>query len=270
MSNPSWFTTHEIMPNTWAIDDNGMDVIYLVAGSQRAMLIDTGFGVGDLAGEARALTALPLIVANTHGHPDHITGNGQFEQVYIADGDRHEAQTPWDDEGRAFCMEQFFGGENPRTPPPGFDQHQWGAKVAGELLSVRPGQVFDLGGRVLEAFPIPGHTPGCMAFLDRPNRSMFVGDAILGQVWLHLDESLTLHEFKHSLEQVWAMRADFDWMYSGHNVQPYPVAELEGYMAGIEKILTGETAGELKHTFAGDGLFWTYQSLGLVYRADKL
>lgn len=266
----SWFNTHVITPNIWAIDDNGLDVMYVITGSERALLIDTGMGVGDLAAEVQALTSLPLVVANTHAHPDHIGGNGQFARVYIAAGDRETATHPWTEADRAFCYQQFFQGENPRTPPPGFVLEKWGASVAAEILPIEPGQVFDLGGRQLEALPIPGHTPGCMAFLDRQARLLFVGDAILSGVWMHLDESLPLHIFKGGLEKVWARRDAFDCMYSGHNIKPFPVADLEGYIDGIGKILAGEIVGQPEHTFAGDGLRWNYQSLGVLYRADRL
>ena len=270
MTNPSWFQTHVITPNIWAIDDNGIDVMYLVTGSERALLIDTGMGVGDLAGEARALTSLPLIVANSHGHPDHISGNGQFARVYIAEGDREAATRPWPEEERVFNRKHFFLGEKPRTPPPEFVFEKWGASVAAEIPPIQPGQVFDLGGKRLEAFPIPGHTPGSMAFLDRQERLMFVGDAILAGVWMQLDESLPLHVFKESLENVWACRDAFDWMYCGHNIQPFPVADLEGYIEGIGKILAGGIVGQPEHTFAGEGLRWNYKSLGVLYRADRL
>ena len=270
MSTSSWFTTHNIAPNTWAIDDNGMDVMYLITGTERALLIDTGMGFCDLAAEMHKLTDLPLMVVNTHGHIDHISGNGQFAQVYIAAADREFITDPQTDEDRVMIQQVFFSGENPRTPPAEFDPDAWGTKVAGEICTIRPGDIFDIGGRTLEALPIPGHTPGCMAFLDRQERLLFSGDAILAGVWMQLGESLPLHEYKQSLEPVWACRAAFDWIYSGHNVKPFPAEDLEGYIDGIGQILAGSIVGQPEHTFAGDGLRWNYKSLGVLYRADRL
>jgi glyoxylase-like metal-dependent hydrolase (beta-lactamase superfamily II) len=82
-----WFTTRRLGGETWAIDDRGQDIIYLVSGDERALLIDTGWGVGDLPGLVASLTSRPLLVVNTHGHPDHTFGNGQFERVYIHPAD---------------------------------------------------------------------------------------------------------------------------------------------------------------------------------------
>ena len=70
MGEKSWFSTREIGPHTRAIDDCGQDVLYLVCGDERCLLVDTGWGVGDLPGLVASLTPLPVTVVNTHGHPD--------------------------------------------------------------------------------------------------------------------------------------------------------------------------------------------------------
>jgi glyoxylase-like metal-dependent hydrolase (beta-lactamase superfamily II) len=269
-SSSPWFTTHSLAPHLWAIDDNKIDIMYVITGAERAMLLDTGMGIGDLAAEAQAITSLPLIVANTHGHIDHITGNGQFPQVHIAAEDMDAATEPWTDSDRANILKHFFSGDHAVTPPPGFAPELWGSRVAGSLVPVKDGQIFDLGGRQLEAFAIPGHTPGCMGFLDRQARLLFVGDAILGGVWMQLDESLPLHQYRQSLLRVLACRDAFDWMYSGHNLKPFPAADLEGFVDGIGRILSGELAGKPEQTFAGDGLRWNYNSLGVLYLPDRL
>ena len=47
---------------------------YLVEGTEKAMLIDTGFGVGDTKALCERLTDKPLVVVDTHSHGDHILG----------------------------------------------------------------------------------------------------------------------------------------------------------------------------------------------------
>ena len=50
----------------------------LIIGSEKAAVIDTGFGFGDLPAAVRKLTDKPLILFNTHCHVDHVGGNAPF------------------------------------------------------------------------------------------------------------------------------------------------------------------------------------------------
>ena len=57
--------------------------MYLLEGQDSSLLIDAGFGMGNLRDFVKTLTAKPLIVVNTHFHPDHTGGDFQFPFVYI-------------------------------------------------------------------------------------------------------------------------------------------------------------------------------------------
>lgn len=63
--------------------------IGLVVGSERALVIDTGCGprhATEILTAVRAVTALPLVVANTHAHWDHFFGNAVFRERQPARG----------------------------------------------------------------------------------------------------------------------------------------------------------------------------------------
>ena len=51
---------------------------YLILGQEKALLIDSGMGIGSLRKEVEKITDLPVILINTHGHPDHAGGNAEF------------------------------------------------------------------------------------------------------------------------------------------------------------------------------------------------
>ena len=59
---------------------------YLVRGEERAALIDTGTGFGDMFALTAQLTDLPIIVILTHGHCDHTSSASDD----IGDGLRHK------------------------------------------------------------------------------------------------------------------------------------------------------------------------------------
>lgn len=62
--------------------------VYLVQGTQGAVLLDTGFGIGDLRGFVERQVTTPYQVWLSHGHLDHAGGAAQFEEVFLSPEDR--------------------------------------------------------------------------------------------------------------------------------------------------------------------------------------
>jgi len=89
----SWFTATKAADGLWIISDHGADNIYLVEGSDKALLIDTGLGVARLSAFIKTLTTKPLMVVNTHGHPDHAGGDFEFKSVYAHPADFSSIQS---------------------------------------------------------------------------------------------------------------------------------------------------------------------------------
>ena len=87
MAKLTTYQVTEIAKDTWVINEAGMTAMFLLKGTERALLIDTGVGMTDLKKLISWLTPLPYDVVLTHGHPDHIGGAAQFEEVYIHEKD---------------------------------------------------------------------------------------------------------------------------------------------------------------------------------------
>jgi hydroxyacylglutathione hydrolase len=265
-----WFEVKEIGDAIWAIDDRGCDVMYLVSGDERCLLMDTGWGVGDLPVLVASLSPLPLTVVNTHGHPDHVFGNGQFAQVYVHVADEAAARELPSAEMRTWIVDNAL----PKPLPAGFQFDVWAVAGPGSLDTIQDGHVFDLGGRDLEVISVPGHTPGSICLLDRQARVLFTGDSVLpGAVWLHLDESLPLSRFRENLQRLQGLADAFDTILPGHaDLQALPLSKnlLGDLVAGIGRTLAGELVGREEKTFAGDGLRCDFGSCGIVYRPDRL
>ena len=60
---------------------------FLLEGKEKALLIDTGYGTKSLPRVVEKLTSLPVMVVNTHLHPDHSNGNGFFGKVMVGEPD---------------------------------------------------------------------------------------------------------------------------------------------------------------------------------------
>ena len=89
----SWFTVEEIDSDTFAISEYKHweeTHCYLVCGTERAILIDTGLGISDIRKIVNGLTSLPVMAVTTHVHWDHIGGHKYFENIAV-----HEAEKDW-------------------------------------------------------------------------------------------------------------------------------------------------------------------------------
>jgi glyoxylase-like metal-dependent hydrolase (beta-lactamase superfamily II) len=226
--------------------------------------------VGDLPALAASLSSLPLTVVNTHGHPDHVLGNGQFDQVYVHAADEVAARELPPAEMRTWMVDNAL----PKPLPADFQVDTWAVAGAGALETIQDGYVFDLGGRTLEVVSVPGHTPGSICLLDRQARVLFTGDSVLpGAHWLHLDGSLPLSRFHESLQRLQTFGDGFDTILPGHaDLQSLPLSKdlLDDLVIGVGRILAGEIVGREETTFVGDGLRCDFGSCGIVYRPDRL
>lgn len=244
-----WFTAGKVAEGVWRIDDHGGDNIYLVVGEARALLVDTGLGAGRLAAFVKTLTALPVDVVNTHGHPDHSGGNDEFARVHAH---------PLDfDAIRGFATREARQGTLARMAmaAPGADLFSLDEAMrlpAAELVPVKGGHVFDLGGRALEVIEQPGHTPGEIVLLDAANRVLLTGDNDNTLVWLFLPTCRPLEVYLDSLRKLRARDGEYDTILPGHG-GPLPKAFLAEQIACVESILDGTCVVEPYESFAGKG-----------------
>ena len=173
-----WFEVYRVAPGTWAIYEPGQwqEIIsWLIEGEQRALLFDTGLGIGDIRGLAEALTDRPITVLNSHTHTDHVGGNHQFERILGTDtgyalenarGGSHEE-----------AMADFFApGAVWKDTPESFELAQFRTRPWTLTGFVKEDQIIDLGGCRLMVLATPGHAPDGISLLDAEQRILFVGD----------------------------------------------------------------------------------------------
>ena len=83
-----FYQLEKIHPRITRIWDVSRTAIYLIEGSESAVLVDTGVGVGSLKTVVESITTKPVTVMLTHGHVDHACGAGEFDTVYMHSADR--------------------------------------------------------------------------------------------------------------------------------------------------------------------------------------
>ncbi len=234
------FSTQSVAKGVWYIEDSRGGVMYLVAGAERALLIDTGWGSAGLNALVATLTPLPVVVVNTHAHPDHMGGNRQFPQVYIHTNDWPQAHAQAQDSGTT-------------------------------LVAIYDGYHFDLGQRQVRVIGVPGHTPGSICLLDSQTRILFSGDSPRpGPIWLHVGTALSVQEFSFSLQRLRTFAGEFDVIAPSHG-KPEPAGALiDDLIACAAGILSGKLVGKPQETRFGECLLAELGSAGIMYKADKI
>ncbi|MCM1989464.1 MBL fold metallo-hydrolase [Oceanirhabdus seepicola] len=261
-----WFKTNQITNNIYSIDDNGDNIMYLIIGNEKALLIDTGWGVGNLKEVVSKITDLPLIVVNTHGHPDHVSGGYQFSDIYIGEDDIPILKGCFKLENRQWALNNVLKG--PYTEE--FSSEQWLHSKLGNIFAIKNGHKFDLGNKIIEVIELPGHTPGGIGLLDREERILFSGDSILkGHIWMHLDHSTSLSTYLSGLKKLELDINAFDTILPAHGTS-FKSQMLNKLISDIEDILYGKKQGTTHQTFCGEGLLCEFEDYSILYDGSKL
>ena len=209
-------------------------ITYLILGSERAALIDTGMGVGSLKQHVDRLTDLPVTVINTHGHPDHCGGNYEFNETRINPDDNDVFE-------KMACLE--FRQDDIAHMPGGAELARALQPTASLPKPLEDGQVIDLGGRMLQIIFAPGHTHGSLCVYDEETKSLFTGDNVMQRVSLHEWNSSPISVYRDTLKKLIELKPDR--VLGGHRPNVNGPELMEKLLRCVERALSGEK-GELK------------------------
>jgi glyoxylase-like metal-dependent hydrolase (beta-lactamase superfamily II) len=157
---PAW-QVHEYNPNFYILRQSGCihyekPFLYLIVGRDTALLEDTGAGQIDSASVVEDLLAkwakrngktgpVPLIVLHSHAHGDHTAGDPGFKDQPNV---------------------RFVAATVPEL------QKAFGIKTwPTDIVPI------DLGGRIVDLIPIPGHDAASIALYDRQTAILLTGDS---------------------------------------------------------------------------------------------
>ncbi len=225
------FTTEALSDRLLRIRCPGRVFAYLVLGDERAMLIDTGLGCGDLSAYVRTLTDLPVTVFLTHGHLDHAGGLVGFSDVWLHPADRAMLENDSLDARYDYTASSLAPGET-------VDRSEFLPGYTGPTHDLLPGKVFPLGGTSVEAVALPGHTDGMLAAYILPDRALLLGDGLNSATFFFLGNS-SVSEYKEVLQALlpYAEKTDaalysHPHNYGGKEIIAEGVASCEDILAG--------------------------------------
>ncbi len=223
----------------YAIDQE-MVRCFVVLGTEKALVIDTGAIPFDIKSLIKQITNLPYILCLSHKDRDHTANMNAFPVAYI-----HEKEIP--------LLERT--DEEPALEP------------------VKEGFCFHLGERDIEVVSIPGHTPGSIGFLDRKNKIFFSGDTVsYGPVYMFGD-ARNIRDYRNSLLRLKEMAAAgvFKEIYPCHNTCPVKSEVIDELLGCVDGILNGTLeANEVKLPFPMEAYpkYYKYKNSGILFKNE--
>jgi glyoxylase-like metal-dependent hydrolase (beta-lactamase superfamily II) len=237
-----WFEVYRVAGKVFAIYEPHQSeetIGYLIVGDARALLFDTGMGIGNVKALTAELTRLPIVVLNSHTHDDHVGGNWQFATVHSMDTDfsRRNSQGSRED-----AQAEIAPGEICGSLPAGFDAKAYATRPWKIASYVHDGDWIDLGGRRLQVIATPGHTPDAIALFEPGDGLLFTGDTFYpGTIWLYRPET-DLAAYDGSVRRLAALAPQVKVVLGAHNVPVASPGVLQQLVVAFETVRAGKVA----------------------------
>lgn len=220
----------EICENAYRVEQ-GFVRCLLFVGTERALLVDTGFGGEDsLLQLIKTLTDKPVQLVVTHADPDHVGAVAEFDAVYM-----HKNEIP-----------RYTGMVGTSGP---------------EVHTLEDGEVIDIGGRRFEVLLLPGHTWGSIALLDRENRILIPGDLVSTMPIFLFGEDRDFDAYVASMKRLADLMPEFDAIYPSHGELPLSPVQIEKLLAAAEKLRAKELP-PLEPPFPMPAKMYVYEGAG--------
>ena len=230
------FTCREVLPGIRHITD-AMGVSFtLITGKDRALLLDTGYGLEDVSALVRSLTALPVEVVLTHGHHDHALGARWFSSVrmFPEDLEVYRLRTGREQREKVLAQAKAKGLEAPADFL-SFPFHDPEPLAPEGSLGRFPCLRCDLGGREVFLLLVPAHTPGSLVAYVPDQRLLLTGDDWNPCTWVWFPESLSVYTWHQNMQDLLpalaqAFGTGIVHVLCSHQPNLRPASELEEYL----------------------------------------
>lgn len=174
----NWFTIEKIDDSSFAISEYKHweeTHCYLLCGTEKALLIDSRLGIANIKNVVDSFTSLPIIVATTHAHWDHIGGHKYFDTIAV-----HEMEREWLSakfplplqlvKNNLICKLCDF--------PSDFKISDYQIYQGEPQILLHDGDCIDLGERKISVIHTPGHSPGHCCYYEPQREYLYSGDLI--------------------------------------------------------------------------------------------
>lgn len=267
-TSQKWFEVYKLLEGLFAIYEPYQfeeAISYLIVGKERAAVIDTGTGIGNLKQVVSELTKLPVSVINTHGHWDHIGNNYQFEEI-VCFNNIDCIKKLRTGVNNTYLQESITGDSLWKPLPEGFDPVTWKIQPVEPTALLVNGSLVDLGDRTLEVIHTPGHSPGSTCLLDKKNRVLFTGDTFFPGPLYAYPEDVNIEDYIASIDKLKSRLDEYDYLCSGHN-DPWVKSEV---IMRVAKAFQDITAGKGEYREDKGIRRYDFDGFDILIRTDMI
>ena len=254
-----WFEAYRVAPGVIVIYEPHQweeTLVYLIEGTRRAVLLDTGMGIGNLKAVVTKLTPLPILVVNSHTHPDHTGNNWQFATVYNLDTEYSRENALGGTEIRA----EIEPGKICGTLPGDFNPSTYATRPWKTTKWLHDGDKIDLGGRQIVVLATPGHAPDSLCLFDETNGLLFTGDLYYpGEIYV-FGKGADPAEYQQSVDRLAKLAPKVKAVFGAHNSPVSPPSVLIELAKEFDEVQAGKISG----TDAGGGVM-RYNGVELTF-----
>jgi glyoxylase-like metal-dependent hydrolase (beta-lactamase superfamily II) len=220
-----WFHVYALDDHTYAISEPKYwqeNVSYLLIGTRRALLFDTGPGIYGIKAVVGRLTSLPVTAIPSHLHFDHVGDLEEFGDVRLLDAPALRAQV--------------HDGYFVEPPSQYLLRNAFKYRVHGWI---KDGETIDLGGRNVRLLSTPGHTPDSVSLVDGDGSRLFTGDIVNRIITLVGVPGSDVQAMAKSLHRLVGYGHDGTIVYEAHAEAPLSWAEFNQVADGVAEIAAG-------------------------------
>lgn len=194
-----WFRHERLDDRTTLIDEPHVHPLlranmFLIEGSERDMILDTGMGLAPLRPYLDTLRndlVKPIVCVSSHTHVDHVGGAWEFGERLVHAIEAEDLAKPppagilaesYSAETRQMFAEagypELSGLLIDALPYDGYDAQEFAIRPAPATGVLQEGDRIDLGDIELSVLHLPGHAPGQIGLFREDTAELFAADAI--------------------------------------------------------------------------------------------
>tara|TARA_Y100001934_G_scaffold175436_1_gene207768 strand:+ start:22787 stop:23575 length:789 start_codon:yes stop_codon:yes gene_type:complete len=230
------------------VHEYGGGSMWLVEGSEKALLVETGVGVAPLRQFLETVTSKPIMAFASLGYYDHAGGLHQFDERLIHANDAHRIRQP---NRYNTAAEWYFQGAFDAAPWEGFSLDDYVMPASEPTRLLADGDVIDLDDRQFRVHHLPGVTTGACALFEEATGVLFAGETLVwdgdyvydGEVEERTDDA-DRPAFRDSMTRLLALPATA--VYPGH----FGRGDLGAMRHAIEGYLAGNSVRHGENTYA--------------------